>query len=52
MAARPKDRTADYFMRSGDFKPPETLPKAAQTLWGQIMATTPEDQWRPGDLPC
>lgn len=51
MPAKSKDLTADYFHHAGTFKPPAGLPRAAGALWRRIMATTPEDQWRPGDLP-
>ena len=51
MPARPKDLSAGYFIQSGSLKPPDGLPRAAASLWRRIMATTPRDQWRPGDLP-
>ena len=51
MPARPKDLSAGYFQHSGTFKPPPALPRAARALWRAVMDSTPEDQWRPGDLP-
>ena len=51
MPARPKNIPAQFFHRPGNYPPPEALPKPAQALWASIMASTPEDQWRPGDLP-
>ncbi|MEJ7667580.1 MAG: hypothetical protein WKH97_02375 [Casimicrobiaceae bacterium] len=51
MPARPKNIPAGYFHRPGNYSPPKALPKPAQALWASIMASTPEDQWRPGDLP-
>ena len=51
MPARPKQVCDSYFQRSGMLKPPDGLPRAAGALWRRIMDTTPEDQWRPGDVP-
>ena len=51
MPAKSKDQSAAFFIRSGTFKAPAGLPRAAQALWRAVMQSTPEDQWRPGDLP-
>lgn len=51
MPAKSIDLSSGYFHRSGTFKAPAGLPRAAQSLWRAVMQSTPEDQWRPGDLP-
>lgn len=43
--------SSEVFHHAGTFKPPTGLPAAARVLWQAIMRSTPEDQWRPGDLP-
>lgn len=45
---QPADRT---FHRPGSLPAPDDLPDAARALWGEVMRSTPEQQWRPGDLP-
>jgi phage terminase small subunit len=39
------------FLRSGALPAPDDLPEPARSLWREIMASTPEAQWRPGDVP-
>lgn len=51
MPAKSKDLSAGYFHRSGTLNAPVGLPRPAGALWRRIMATTPEEQWRPADVP-
>ena len=37
--------------QSGDLPLPEGLPAAAQALWLEVMAASPETHWRPADSP-
>lgn len=45
---QPADRT---FTRPGSLPAPDDLPEGARLLWTEVMRSTPEQQWRPGDLP-
>ena len=42
---------AAVFLRPGAIAAPDDLPEPAAALWREIMQTTPEAQWRPGDVP-
>lgn len=39
------------FPRPGAIAAPDDLPAAARVLRAEVMASTPEAQWRPGDVP-
>jgi phage terminase small subunit len=45
---QPADR---HFIRAGALAAPDDLPEPARALWAEVMRSTPEQQWRPGDLP-
>jgi len=43
--------TRTVFARPGVLAAPDGLPAPAVALWDRIMASTPDQQWRPGDVP-
>jgi hypothetical protein len=49
---KPGVQPADkVFIRPGALPAPDDLPDAARAQRGEVMRSTPEQQWRPGDLP-